>query len=64
MGDGRSLTDADVAAIALALEASIVSRFQQNVGKGVLAFVWRWTFQGLLMLAAYGAGGGFKKWGA
>ncbi|HDR8950745.1 TPA: hypothetical protein QDA82_001021 [Burkholderia vietnamiensis] len=64
MNEQRTLTEADVDAIARALESSIVSRFQQNVGKGVLALVWRWTFQGLLMLAAYGAGGGFKKWGA
>ncbi|MBD1412789.1 hypothetical protein NUJ30_08785 [Burkholderia contaminans] len=64
MEEKRILTEADVQAIADALERSIVSRFQQNVGKGVLAVLWRWAIQLMLVLAAYGAGGGFKKWGA
>ncbi|MFM0151454.1 hypothetical protein [Paraburkholderia sediminicola] len=64
MDEQRNLTDADVQAIVNSLEKSVVQRFQLNVGKGVLGLVWKWVVTGCLLLAAYGAGGGFKKWGA
>lgn len=64
MDERRSLTDEDVAAIAARIEAGILQRFQLNVGRGVLALAWKWILTATLMLAAYGAGGGFKKWGA
>lgn len=63
MQEKRNLTDDDVAAIAARIEEGVLQRFQMNVGRGVLALAWKWTLHGLLMLAAYGAGGGFKKWG-
>ncbi|TDY26310.1 hypothetical protein B0G81_6820 [Paraburkholderia sp. BL6665CI2N2] len=64
MEDKRNLTDEDVAAIAKQIEDGILQRFQLNVGRGVLAIAWKWILTGLVLLAAYGAGGGFKKWGA
>jgi hypothetical protein len=60
----RNLTEADVAAIAAQIEKGILERLQLNVGRGVLALAWKWVMTGVLLLAAYGAGGGFKKWGA
>jgi hypothetical protein len=64
MEDKRTLTDADVDALAERLEKSVLQRFQLNIGRGVLALLWKWFMLALLALAAYGAGGGFKKWGA
>jgi hypothetical protein len=63
MEDKRTLTDADVDALAERLEKSVLQRFQLNIGRGVLALLWKWFMLALLALAAYGAGGGFKKWG-
>jgi len=63
MEEKRKLTDEDVAAIAKQIEDGILQRFQLNVGRGVLAIVWKWVLSALILLAAYGAGGGFKKWG-
>lgn len=59
----RTLTDADVDAIAEKLEAAMMRRLQVNVGKGVLAIAWKWILYGIVLLAGYGAAGGFKKWG-
>lgn len=59
----RTLTDADISALASALEGAIVQRFQLNVGRGLLNILWRWALTGALLLCAYGAGGGFKKLG-
>ncbi|WP_017776697.1 hypothetical protein [Paraburkholderia kururiensis] len=61
MDDDRTLTDGDVKAIAAQIEQGITQRFQLNVGRGVLGFVWRAFLYLLIMTAAYGAGGGFKK---
>lgn len=61
MDDNRTLTDADVKAIAAQIEQGITQRFQLNVGRGVLGLVWRTIIYALVAVAAYGAGGGFKK---
>lgn len=61
MADNRNLTDEDVQAIAAEIERSITQRFQLNVGKGVLRFVWRAMVYLIIALAAYGAAGGFRK---
>jgi hypothetical protein len=63
MDEKRNLTEADVVAIALQIENGILQRLQLNVGRGVLGLVWKWLITAMLLLAAYGAGGGFKKWG-
>jgi hypothetical protein len=57
----RTLTEEDVKAIAAQIESGITQRFQLNVGRGVLALVWRVVLYLLIATAAYGAGGGFKK---
>lgn len=61
MDDKRTLTEADVRAIAEQIEKGITQKFQLNVGRGVLAVVWKVILYTLIGLAAYGAGGGFKK---
>ncbi len=61
MDDKRTLTEADVKAIAEQIENGITQRFQLNVGRGVLRFAWKVVLYALICLAAYGAGGGFKK---
>lgn len=61
MDDKRTLSEADVRAIAEQIERGITQKFQLNVGRGVLALVWRVMLYVLIMIAAYGAGGGFKK---
>ncbi|PRY07074.1 hypothetical protein [Paraburkholderia sp. BL25I1N1] len=61
MDDNRTLTEADVKAIAAQIEVGITQRFQLNVGRGVLALVWKVILYALIATAAYGAGGGFKK---
>ncbi|QJQ31831.1 hypothetical protein GV829_04680 [Sphingomonas lacunae] len=55
MSERRTLTDADVAAIADALETKLESRFYANLGKGVWAIVWKVIIAALLFIAAYGA---------
>jgi hypothetical protein len=57
----RTLTEDDVKAIAAQIESGITQRFQLNVGRGVLGLAWRVFMYALVALAAYGAGGGFKK---
>jgi hypothetical protein len=61
MDDMRTLSDADVKAIAAQIEVGITQRFQLNVGRGVIAMAWKVVMYALVALAAYGAGGGFKK---
>ncbi|MBN3809411.1 hypothetical protein [Paraburkholderia sp. Ac-20347] len=61
MDDNRTLTDADVKAIAREIEAGITQRFQLNVGRGVLGMAWKAMLYALILLAVYGAGGGFRK---
>jgi hypothetical protein len=57
----RTLSDDDVKAIAAQIESGITQRFQLNVGRGVLGLVWKVVLYALIITAAYGAGGGFKK---
>jgi hypothetical protein len=64
MTEKRTLTDADIDAITEKLEERVIERFQINVGKGILNAVWKWFIVALIAVAAYGAAGGFKKWGA
>jgi hypothetical protein len=59
--ESRTLTEADVKAIVDELERRATQRFQINVGRGVLSLAWKAFFYLLIMLAAYGAGGGFKS---
>ncbi|AMU17561.1 hypothetical protein ABWH74_001256 [Burkholderia vietnamiensis] len=57
----RTLTEDDVKAIAEQIESGITQRFQLNVGRGILGLVWRVFMYALVAVAAYGAGGGLKK---
>lgn len=57
----RTLTEEDVKAIAEQIENGITQRFTFNVGRGVLGLVWRVVLYALIATAAYGAGGGFRK---
>lgn len=57
----RTLTEDDVKAIAEQIENGITQRFQLNVGRGVLGLAWRVFLYALIATAAYGAGGGFRK---
>ncbi|HDR9236379.1 hypothetical protein [Burkholderia vietnamiensis] len=57
----RTLTEDDVKAIAEQIESGITQRFQLNVGRGILGLVWRVFMYALVAIAAYGAGGGLKK---
>ncbi|MGN6657090.1 MAG: hypothetical protein ACTHJ9_17355 [Rhodanobacter sp.] len=61
MDDKRTLTQADVQAIAEQIERTFLRQFQLNVGRGILGFAWRAFIYAVIALAAYGAGGGFKK---
>ncbi|WP_175845336.1 hypothetical protein [Burkholderia arboris] len=57
----RTLTEDDVKAIAEQIESGITQRFQLNIGRGILGLVWRVFMYALVAVAAYGAGGGLKK---
>lgn len=57
----RTLTEDDVKAIAEQIESGITQRFQLNVGRGILGLAWRFFMYALVAVAAYGAGGGLKK---
>lgn len=61
MDDKRTLSDDDVRAIAEQIERTFMRQFQLNVGRGVLGLAWKVIVYALIALAAYGAGGGFKK---
>ena len=52
----RNLTDDDIRAIVDMLEQRAVERFQTNIGKGVLYFVWTWGIRVLCAIALYGLG--------
>ena len=52
----RTISDADVEAIAAAMERRLEQRFVTDVGKGFLGFIRKALFLGLLAIAAYGAG--------
>lgn len=57
----RTLTEDDVKAIAEQIESGITQRFQLNIGRGILGLAWRVFMYALVAVAAYGAGGGLKK---
>ncbi|KVN46840.1 hypothetical protein WT12_14740 [Burkholderia territorii] len=59
--ENRTLTEDDVKAIAAQIENGITQRFQLNVGRGILGLAWRVFIYALIAVAAYGAGGGLKK---
>lgn len=59
--DSRTLTEADVKAIVDELERRATQRFQLNVGRGVIGLAWKTGLYLAIWLAAYGAGGGFKR---
>lgn len=61
MDGSRTLTENDVKAIVDELERRATQRFQINIGRGVLGMAWKAGFYLMLWLAAYGAGGGFKR---
>lgn len=51
----EGLSKADVDAIAAALEKRLMERFQSNVGRGVLGYVWKAVLLVLIGLAVAGA---------
>lgn len=57
----RTLTEGDVKAIVDELEKRAAQRFQINIGRGVIGIAWKFLLYLCIWLAAYGAGGGFKK---
>lgn len=57
----RTLSDEDVKAIAEQIESGITQRFQLNVGRGVLALVWKVVLYALIFIAGVGASGGLRK---
>lgn len=61
MIEERTLTEADVEAIASALEAKLVKKFYLDLGKGVWDVAWKVIVGGLIALAAYGALGKYLK---
>ena len=52
--DQRTLSDADVEAIAKALEKSIADSLVRKAGSGVLGLAWRGIALLIILLAAYG----------
>lgn len=61
----RTLTPADVEAIAQALESRLVKRFYLNLGKGVFGLFWKACIAAIVVVSAYGAlkSGGVIKLG-
>lgn len=51
----RTLTDADIEAIATALQERLVRDFYKNLGKGVFGWVWRAVVIVFILAAFYGA---------
>lgn len=58
---GRTLTDADVEAIAQALQTRIEKRFYQDLGRGLWGLVWKVAIGFMVFLAAQGTA---NKWGS
>jgi hypothetical protein len=58
--EGRTLSDADVDAIAAALESRFVERFYGNVGRGVWGLAWRAIVVTIAAIAIYGSVKGMK----
>lgn len=56
----RNLTDADVKAIADAMEERMVNRFYNDLGRGVWGLVWKAVVLALCGVAAAGAFKGIK----
>lgn len=54
----RTLTDADVEAIATALKQKVVEEFYRDLGKGFWSIAWKSFVAILVGIAAYGAGKG------
>jgi len=54
----RRLSEADLTAIADALEHRLTSKFYNDLGKGVWGLAWKAMVLLVLALAAYGAGKG------
>lgn len=54
----RNLTDADVEAIASALQARLKNEFYQDLGKGVWGIAWKVIVSLIIAIAAYGAAKG------
>lgn len=50
----RTLTDADVEAIAARLEKRLSEQLVRKAGMGVLQLAWRGLFLAIIALAAYG----------
>lgn len=57
---GRTLTDADVAALVDALSDQLEDRLYRNIGRGVWGIVQKVFIAGVLALAAYGSIRGIK----
>lgn len=49
-----TLSQADIDAIAEAIEERLVKTVTTNVGRGVLALVWKAILTALILIAAYG----------
>lgn len=58
---GRTLSDADVEAIASELEARLTDRVVKGAGNGVLQFAKRLFFWAILGLFAYAVAHGFRS---
>ena len=56
----RTLTDADVAAIAEALKEKVVTEFYQDLGKGIWSYLWKAIIATIIAIAAYGHFKGLK----
>lgn len=56
----RTLSKADIDAIAEALRQTVVKEFYQNLGKGIWGTIWRAVVFIGLGIAAYGAAKGIK----
>lgn len=59
-GHERTLTDADVQAIAVALELQLTENFYRDLGKGVMGIVKKVVLLALIGIASYGAMRGIK----
>lgn len=54
MPTDRTLSDADVEAIAAALESRFTNKFAQKAGFGILSLAWKGVLYALAALALYG----------
>jgi len=52
--DDRTLTDADIKALADELEERLANRFYSHLGKGIWGVAWKVIIVGICTLAAYG----------